>query len=271
MKEINRGEQCVVSRYIDNPLQLHGYKFDLRLYIVVTSFDPLRIYIYREGLVRFATQKYSNHDIATEESKFTHLTNYSINKKNENFVQNEDADEQDSGYKWSLSAFCKHFEDQGIDTSLMWAKIYDVVIKSLICIEGPTKVQLRRSNVHRSNCYELLGYDILLDANLNPWLLEVNLSPSLAFESPLDLKIKANLIKDLLNLIGVRKPPQHMPNNQASTTGTGFNSAGARDNSAFFKGKIGGKIVKKGVVEEKLSKINNNLNEQISKSDLNEF
>lgn len=61
--------------------------------------------------------------------------------------------------------------------------------------------------MHRSNCYELLGYDILLDSNLNPWLLEVNLSPSLAFESPLDLKIKANLIKDTLNLIGVRKPP----------------------------------------------------------------
>ena len=139
LKEVNRSEPCVVSRYIDNPLLLYGYKFDLRLYVVVTSFEPLRIYIYREGLVRFATEKYSNSDIKTEECKFSHLTNYSINKKNDNYVQNEDADEMDSGYKWSLSAFCKHFEEHGIDTNLMWAKIYDVIIKSLICIEQPTK------------------------------------------------------------------------------------------------------------------------------------
>ena len=86
LKEINRAEACVVSRYIDNPLLLYGYKFDLRLYVVVTSFEPLRIYIYREGLVRFATEKYSNQDITTEECKYTHLTNYSINKKNENYV-----------------------------------------------------------------------------------------------------------------------------------------------------------------------------------------
>jgi len=41
---------------------------------------------------------------------------------------------------------------------------------------------------------------------MNPWLLEINLSPSLAFDSPLDLKIKANLIKDTFNLIGLVKP-----------------------------------------------------------------
>jgi len=115
----------------------------------------------------------------------------------------------------------------------------------------------------------LLGYDILLDSNLNPWLLEVNLSPSLAFESPLDLKIKANLLKDTLNLIGVRKPStSFMAQAQAgTTTNTGFNSAGQRDSGAFFKGKVGGKLVKKGVIEEKLRKVHENLNYQLYKMD----
>jgi len=43
---------------------------------------------------------------------------------------------------------------------------------------------------YRNNCFDLLGFDILIDSNLKPWLLEVNLSPSLNTDSPLDLKIK---------------------------------------------------------------------------------
>ena len=58
---------------------------------------------------------------------------------------------------------------------------------------------------HKNNCFELLGYDVLIDQDLKPWLLEVNLSPSLATESPLDLKIKSQLFIDTMNLICVRK------------------------------------------------------------------
>eukprot|EP00347_Sterkiella_histriomuscorum_P013399 403364853 len=204
LSQVPRHENLVISRYIDNPLLLFGHKFDLRIYVVVTSYDPLRIYLYREGLVRFASEKY---DITkfNDETKYSHLTNYSINKNNENFVQNENADEDDSGFKWSFSALCEHFQDQGIDVNLMWSKIYDVIIKSSLSIDDHVNSQIRKSQVNRNNCYELFGYDIILDNNLNPWLLEVNLSPSLAFESPLDLKIKGNLLKDTFNLIGVQR------------------------------------------------------------------
>lgn len=46
----------LVSKYIGKPHLINGFKYDLRLYVCVTSFDPLKIYIYKEGLVRFATQ-----------------------------------------------------------------------------------------------------------------------------------------------------------------------------------------------------------------------
>jgi D-alanine-D-alanine ligase-like ATP-grasp enzyme len=64
---------------------------------------------------------------------------------------------------------------------------------------------LKKTCIHRSNCFELFGYDILIDSDLKPWLLEINLSPSLACESPLDTTIKSNLIADTLNMIGVRR------------------------------------------------------------------
>ena len=50
----------LISKYISNPHLIQGYKYDLRVYILVTCFDPLKAYIYTKGLVRFATQPYSN-------------------------------------------------------------------------------------------------------------------------------------------------------------------------------------------------------------------
>ena len=77
----------VVSEYIDSPLLFNGYKFDLRIYVAITSINPLRIYIYEDGLTRFATSKYSSSISGDKKGqKFMHLTNFSVNKKNINFV-----------------------------------------------------------------------------------------------------------------------------------------------------------------------------------------
>lgn len=134
-----------------------------------------------------------------------HLTNYSINKKNDNFVQNENLEADDHGFKWSLSAFCKHLESVSIDMELFWSRIYDVIIKSILSGESNILQSLKKTCIHRSNCFELFGYDVLIDSDLKPWLIEINLSPSLACESPLDVTIKSNLIADTLNMVGVRK------------------------------------------------------------------
>lgn len=74
----------VISRYINNPLLINGHKFDLRIYVAVTSFDPLRVYVYKEGLARFATEQYSS--TISIDNKYAHLTNYSVNKKSGNYI-----------------------------------------------------------------------------------------------------------------------------------------------------------------------------------------
>ena len=68
-------KEYVVQRYIPNPLLINGSKFDMRVYVYVTSFDPLRAYISKSGLARFATMKYSSKK-ATLANRFMHLTNY---------------------------------------------------------------------------------------------------------------------------------------------------------------------------------------------------
>ena len=87
LSSLPKVEGCVVSRYIHNPLLINELKFDLRIYVLVTGFDPLKIYIYDEGLARFASEPYNS---SLKASKFSFLTNYSINKKNDKFMQNQD-------------------------------------------------------------------------------------------------------------------------------------------------------------------------------------
>ena len=57
-EKIPPSEHFIVQEYIDKPLLLDGYKFDLRVYVLVTSCDPLRVFLFNDGLVRLATEKY---------------------------------------------------------------------------------------------------------------------------------------------------------------------------------------------------------------------
>lgn len=77
----------IVQRYVKNPLLIGGYKFDLRLYVLVPSFRPLTVYIYREGLVRFGTEKFS---LSNLNNRFAHLTNSSLNKLGPGYLQTKE-------------------------------------------------------------------------------------------------------------------------------------------------------------------------------------
>lgn len=74
----------LISKYVAKPHLIDGYKYDLRIYILVTSYDPLTIYFYKDGLVRFATEKYTLNSKSLKK-RFIHLTNYSVQKKNDGY------------------------------------------------------------------------------------------------------------------------------------------------------------------------------------------
>jgi len=195
-------EPMVVAKYIDNPLLINGHKSDLRLYVLVTSYDPLIIYLYEEGLVRFATVKYDNSG-KNLWNPCMHLCNYSINKYHSDYIKSSDPDNDDQGHKWSLSAFLKHLKANNIDTTTLMQSIEDVIIKSIISVEFPVNSACKMFVPHRNNCFELYGFDILVDSELKAWLIEVNLSPSLNVDTPVDMKIKSAMISDLMTLVGI--------------------------------------------------------------------
>ena len=62
------------------------------------------------------------------------------------------------------------------------------------------------TNIHNDNfandmCFEVLGFDVMIDHKLNPVLLEINYTPSFTTDTPLDIYIKKNLINDTLHLV----------------------------------------------------------------------
>lgn len=83
-----KNDKCVVQRYLHKPFLIDGLKFDLRIYVLVTGTDPLRIFVYEEGLARFATEPYLPPRSDNLDNRFMHLTNYAINKNSPNFVFN---------------------------------------------------------------------------------------------------------------------------------------------------------------------------------------
>ncbi|KAL4237970.1 Tubulin polyglutamylase ttll5 [Mactra antiquata] len=200
--QIPLDENIIVCRYLSNPLLIDGFKFDVRLYVAVTSYDPLTIYLYEEGLTRFATVKYEK-NMRHMRNHCMHLTNYSVNKKNDEYVKNDDADIEDYGNKWSLGAMLRYLRSNGKDTAALMMKIEDVVIKTILSVELPIATACKMFMPFKGNCFELYGFDIMIDDNMKPWVLEVNLSPSLACDSPLDMKIKGNMLCDLFSLTGI--------------------------------------------------------------------
>lgn len=216
---VTKKSTMIVQQYIANPCLLENrQKFDLRIYVLVTSVDPLKIYVYDEGLVRFASSKYTSQEDGIID-QYMHLTNYFVNKNNQDYQINNDCDSL-NGCKWTLKRFWRYIDEhfEHVDAKELWDQIIDIIIKTIICCETP---MTRLSHVNCKNdysSYELFGFDIILDENFKPWILEVNITPSLKSESNLDTSVKFRVIKDMFNLVGYHLPPPpvEQPNPMAS-------------------------------------------------------
>ena len=193
-------QASVLQRYVERPLCLDGYKFDLRLYVLVTSFSPLEAFIYKEGFARLSTHKYSM-DSKDISNKFIHLTNSSIQKQNHGGPSSDNPllvgpPSDAGGSKISLlgeHGLWKRLKAAGYNSATIWNSICGLVIKSLVAVEDKVP--------HQPCCFEVYGYDVLIDEDLRPWLIEVNASPAMARDNYVDVRVKNSLIIDTVKLL----------------------------------------------------------------------
>ena len=193
-------ERGVVQSYLQYPYLLNGYKFTMRIYAAYTSVDPVRLYLYPEGFVHMATEKY-NPDPSKLHERYMHLTNPDINKERLFYKQNP------RPFYWNFAELRAYIRQHGGDDNLVWRRIQTLAAKTLLCAETKISSSAQKIVPFRGNSFELIGMDVLVDDNLKPWLLEVNPDPDMSAHAGFQLAYvtKGKMMGDLIHLLGLGK------------------------------------------------------------------
>ncbi|CAF2048900.1 unnamed protein product [Rotaria magnacalcarata] len=215
---INTNRPHVIQEYIDQPLLMNGLKFDLRIYVLILNLYPLEVYLYDEGLARFATVDYKAPSTENLHETYMHLTNYSLNKRSAGYKHPVD-DKQTDGSKRKLSIVWKQLSEMFSNEKVERTKnlIVEMINKTIFSILPELRVayeyELPLPKRQNLSCFQIIGFDIILNHHLKPILLEVNSNPSLRIDfdkneagkiiyqpSPIDEEIKRPLVFETLKL-----------------------------------------------------------------------
>jgi hypothetical protein len=182
----NQLQARVIQKYIERPFLLHieakPYKFDIRQWVLVTSWEPLEVYAFDSCYLRICQEEF---DLADIENLYRHLTNYSLQKT---IAKAQEAT------VWSSLQFSEYLASV---SSKSWGEVCCSVHRVILdTIEG-----LSEAVDHKEGCFELYGFDILLDEELRPWLLEVNLSPACAARTPWLAEMLSLMAEGALRLV----------------------------------------------------------------------
>jgi tubulin polyglutamylase TTLL9 len=182
-------ESYVVQRYLADPYLVGGKKFDMRIYCLCVAYQPLTVYLYRAGFARFTFTRYSTRPEDMGDT-FVHLTNVAVQKHSEGY-------DPECGCKWALRELRMHMlrRNGRAAVDAAWFEVQRAILNSLLSVQ--------RIMVSDRRCFELYGYDVLFDASLKPFILEVNASPSMTAENPRDYHLKSTVLNDTLDLVDI--------------------------------------------------------------------
>ena len=192
-----------ISKYISNPHLLNNKKYHLRLYLVVTGVLPLKVYMHNRGQVMRALTNYS-YNLNEVSRRTSMLTNTHANINQAGYNPNVTFDSEE-GSHWSLDLLNNYITKRGGNWTKIWEKIKDIAFKTfLINYEQIQKRYLEEfKNLRSNNIAHRYGFDIMIDDNLRPWLLEVNSKPAMEFYNKINVYNKLQVEADHLTLIGM--------------------------------------------------------------------
>lgn len=170
----------LVQPFMAEPFLIDGRKFDLRTYVFVTSISPLRVYLYDEGLVRFAAKKYSKNSTKEEE----YLTNTSTGKKHAKL----------KNLTWAFRALRDWFDANGYSAAAVFERMKTAIVSLLMTAEFKFQAHFHKQ-LHGyacENCYQLLGVDVMFDSSLKPVVIEVNGLPSMQLTDKQGTQVDSN-------------------------------------------------------------------------------
>lgn len=179
----------VVQKYIEKPLLYRGRKFDIRIWVLLTHKEE--VYMFKEGHLKVCSVNYN----VKSKDTFVHLTNYSLQKHNSNFEKFE------KGNEVSYKEF-QAFLDENVETTGKKVNyIEDILpkIKRIISMVFQS-VKLKINGLDRKYCFEIFGFDFMIDEEYNPFLIEVNTNPGLEESSPLIKMLVPRMLDDALRL-----------------------------------------------------------------------
>jgi len=195
----------VVQKYMEKPLLVSHdrRKCDVRLWVALTSWNPAVIWAWPEPYLRLASRPFS-WDKSQVSDPFVHLTNRTVQKFDgaDKSVPKE-LPTQDEAHIMLLPAFFRWARDglkdmpggaQNRWKEYTWPRMLEAV---RACVKSC------RDDVggHPPGCFELFGFDFLLDSDMRPWLLEANSSPDLCEDAGPSLRgMTETAVTELLQL-----------------------------------------------------------------------
>lgn len=170
----------------ERPMIIHNCKFDIRQWFLVTSVQPLIIWMYRESYLRFSSQEY---DLVNFHES-VHLTNHAIQKRYENGRRDERLPRENMWDCYTFQAYLKQ-----IGKASMWTeRIFPGMQRALI----GTMLASQDTMDRRSNSFELYGADFMISEDCQPWLIEINASPDLGATTSVTARLCPQCLEDVI-------------------------------------------------------------------------
>eukprot|EP00770_Monocercomonoides_exilis_P002109 MONOS_2093.1-p1 / transcript=MONOS_2093.1 / gene=MONOS_2093 / organism=Monocercomonoides_exilis_PA203 / gene_product=tubulin tyrosine ligase / transcript_product=tubulin tyrosine ligase / location=Mono_scaffold00041:38577-40004(+) / protein_length=391 / sequence_SO=supercontig / SO=protein_coding / is_pseudo=false len=216
-EEKEKDKTYLIQSYISNPLLVGGKKFDMRVYVLVTSFLPLTVWLYRTGFARFSFSHFSL-DPDNVDNQFVHLTNVAIQKHSSAYSASQ-------GCKWDLRDFKLYVHGRyGFKAARdLFANMQKVIMQ---VVQAGQNVMIAERK-----CFELYGFDLIIDDTMKVWVLEVNASPSLTADTPADYHLKYVLLNDMLDVVDIEKRRVGVGGGAVSSSSTVLSSSSSSSNS----------------------------------------